>query len=191
MTLLCFLSWDFTVVLPELDEDLDEVFSFGLYEVCDLDLLQSLEWVDNLYVRIISCVVCHGDSDKCWSDSIWKCFCGDVCDVIWNNFYVNYCSCDFNICGSVTVMLTCYVCACPGGVERLIWCGALCETAASCGMQVCLMVVFYPDSLLLCDHIHCIWNRIHSGNDMQCGLILGTGSIAISLIGHYIDCRGG
>ena len=43
MTLLCFLSWGFTVVLLELDEGLDEVFLLGLYEVHDLDLLQSLE----------------------------------------------------------------------------------------------------------------------------------------------------
>ena len=43
MTLLCFLSWGFTVVLLELDEDLDEVFLLGLYDVHDLDLLQSLE----------------------------------------------------------------------------------------------------------------------------------------------------
>ena len=39
MTLLCFLSWDFTVVLLKLDEDLDEVFLLSLYDVCDLDLL--------------------------------------------------------------------------------------------------------------------------------------------------------
>ena len=37
--LLCFLSWGFTVVLQELDEDLDEVFLLGLYDVCGLDLL--------------------------------------------------------------------------------------------------------------------------------------------------------
>ena len=43
MTFLCFLSWGFTVVLLELDEDLDEIFLLGLYDVCDLDLLQSLE----------------------------------------------------------------------------------------------------------------------------------------------------
>ena len=43
MTLLCFLSRSFTVVLLELDKDLDEVFLLGLYDVCDLDLLQSLE----------------------------------------------------------------------------------------------------------------------------------------------------
>ena len=46
MTLFCFLSWGFTVVLLELDKDVDEVFLLGLYDVCDLDLLQSLEWVD-------------------------------------------------------------------------------------------------------------------------------------------------
>ena len=39
MTLFCFLSWGFTVVLLELDEDLDEVFLLGLYDVHDLDLL--------------------------------------------------------------------------------------------------------------------------------------------------------
>ena len=43
VTLLCFLSWGFTVVLLELDEDLDEVFLLSLYEVHGLDLLQSLE----------------------------------------------------------------------------------------------------------------------------------------------------
>ena len=39
MTLLCFLSWGLTVDLLELDEDLDEVFLLGLYDVHDLDLL--------------------------------------------------------------------------------------------------------------------------------------------------------
>ena len=39
MIILCFLSWGFTVVLLELDEDLDKVFLLGLYEVCGLDLL--------------------------------------------------------------------------------------------------------------------------------------------------------
>ena len=53
MTLLCFLSWGFTVYwftmfLLELGEDLYEVFLLGLYDACDLDLLQSLEWVDKL-----------------------------------------------------------------------------------------------------------------------------------------------
>ena len=48
MTLLCFLSWGFAIVLLELDEYLNEVFLLGLYNVCDLDLLQSLEWVDKL-----------------------------------------------------------------------------------------------------------------------------------------------
>ena len=48
MTLFSFLSWGFTVVLLELDEYLDEVFLFGLYNVHDLDLLRSLEWVDKL-----------------------------------------------------------------------------------------------------------------------------------------------
>ena len=48
MTLFCFLSWGFTAVLLKLDEDLDEVFLLGLYDVCNLDLLQSLDWVDKL-----------------------------------------------------------------------------------------------------------------------------------------------
>ena len=131
----------------------------------------------NFYLRMISCVVCHSNSDRFWSDGVFKCFCSDVCNVIWNEFCVNYCDCDFNICGNVTVILTCYVCACPSGVEKLIWCDALCWNVASCGMQVCLMVVFYLDSLLLYDHIHHIQNGIHLDNDMQCDLTLGTGSI--------------
>ena len=48
MTLFYFLSGGFTVVLLELDEDVDEVFLLGLYDMCDLDLLRSLEWVDKL-----------------------------------------------------------------------------------------------------------------------------------------------
>ena len=131
----------------------------------------------NFYVRMISGVVCHGDSDTCWSGSVLKCCCGDIFDVIWNDFCVNYCDCDFDICQSVIVILTCYVCACPSGVKKLFWCDALCENVVSCGMQVCLMVVFYLDSLLLCDHIHHIQNSIHLGNDVQCGITLGTGSI--------------
>ena len=131
----------------------------------------------NFCMRMISCVVCHSNRDKCWSDGVLKCFFGDVCDVIWNDFSVNYCGCDFNICRSVTVILTCYVCACPCGVEKLIWCNALHAIVVSCSMQVHLMVTFYLDSLLLCDHIHHIQNSIHLGNDMQCSLTLGTGSI--------------
>ena len=89
-----------------------------------------------------------------------KCFCDGVCDVIWNDFCVNYCDCDFNIHKSVTVILACYVCACPGsGVWKLIWQDALC--VASCGVPVYLLVVFYLDSLLLCDHIHHIQSNVH------------------------------
>ena len=110
----------------------------------------------NVYMRMISSVVCHGNNNKCWSDGVMKCSCGDICDVIWNDFCVNYCDCDFDICGSVTVILTCYVCSCSSGVKKLIWHDALCESVVSCGVQMCLMVVSYLDSLLLCDHIHCI-----------------------------------
>ena len=39
MNLLCFLSWGFTVVLLELEDDLYEVFLLGLYDVHDLHLL--------------------------------------------------------------------------------------------------------------------------------------------------------
>ena len=53
MTLFCLLSCGFTVVLLDLDEDLDVVFLLGLYDVYDLDLLPSLEYVDKL--------LCDGD----------------------------------------------------------------------------------------------------------------------------------
>ena len=69
----------------------------------------------NFYVRMVYSVVHHGNNDKCWSDSTVKCSCGGICDVIWNDFCVNYYNCDFDICESVTVILTCYVCACPSG----------------------------------------------------------------------------
>ena len=39
MTLFCLLSCGFTVVLLDLDEDLDMVFLLGLYGMCVLDLL--------------------------------------------------------------------------------------------------------------------------------------------------------
>ena len=39
MAVLCFLSEGFTVVQLKLDEDLDEVFLLGLYDVHDLDLM--------------------------------------------------------------------------------------------------------------------------------------------------------
>ena len=166
MTFLCFLPWGFIVVLLELDEDLDEV-SYLVYMKCVIWTCCNLcNGLINFYVRVISCVMCHSNSNKCWSDGVWKCFCDDICDVIWNNFCVIYYDCDFNICGIVTVILNCYVCACPGGVENLIWCCVLCESVTSCDVQVSLIVVFYLDSLLLCDHIHCIQNSVHSGNDV-------------------------
>ena len=45
MTFQCFFSWGFTVVLLELDEDLNGVFLLDLYGLHSVDLLQSLEWV--------------------------------------------------------------------------------------------------------------------------------------------------
>ena len=39
VTLLCFLSWGFTAVLLEVDEDLSEVFLLSLYGGCGVDLL--------------------------------------------------------------------------------------------------------------------------------------------------------
>ena len=112
MTFLGFLSRGFTVVLPELDEDLDEVFLLGVYDVCDLICCNPWNELIDFYMRTISGVVCHGNNDKCWSDDIMKCSYDGIHDVIWNDFCVNYCDCDFNIQESVTVILTCYVCAC-------------------------------------------------------------------------------
>ena len=37
----------------------------------------------SFYVMKISCMVCHGSNDGCWSDGIGKCFCGDQ-DVMWS-----------------------------------------------------------------------------------------------------------
>ena len=48
MSLCCLLSWGFTGVLLELDEGLYRVLLLGLYAVCGLDLLCSLEWVEEL-----------------------------------------------------------------------------------------------------------------------------------------------
>ena len=63
-------------------------------------------------------------------------------------------------------------------VSRSLSCVMPCvRVLVSYGMQVCLMVVSYLDSLLLYDHIHHIQNNVHLGNDVQCSLILGTGSI--------------
>ena len=67
------------------------------------------------YMRKISSVLCHGDNNKCWSDGVMKWFSGGISIVIWNGFCVNYCNCDFDICKSVTVILSCHVCACPSG----------------------------------------------------------------------------
>ena len=65
MTLFCLLSCGFTVVLLDLDEDLDVVFLLGLYGVCVLDLLWSHHWsgLISFYVMKISCVVCHSSND--------------------------------------------------------------------------------------------------------------------------------
>ena len=124
----------------------------------------------SFYVMMIFSVACHGGSNKCWSDDVVKCFCGGICNVIMNDLCMNYHDYYFNICESVTVIMACYTCVCPGGgVWRLIWYNALC--VISCGMQVCLMVVFYLGNLLLCDHTHCIQNSIHQGSYVQCGPI--------------------
>ena len=48
MTLWCFLSWGFIGVLLELDEGLYRVLLLDLHAVCGLDLLWSLEWVEDL-----------------------------------------------------------------------------------------------------------------------------------------------
>ena len=61
MTQCCFLSCGFTTVLPELDDDLSGVFLLGLYAGCELDLLWSLEWVeellceDDLWYGVLQC----------------------------------------------------------------------------------------------------------------------------------------
>ena len=46
VTLLYFLSWCFDVVLLQLDEGLEDVILLDLYQVCGLDLLWSLEYVE-------------------------------------------------------------------------------------------------------------------------------------------------
>ena len=48
VTLLYFLSWCFNVVLVELDEGLEDAVLLDLYEVQGLDLLWSLEWMEEL-----------------------------------------------------------------------------------------------------------------------------------------------
>ena len=78
MTLFCLLSCAFTAGIPDLDKDLDVVFLLGLYGVCVLDLLGSLEWADKLLCNEDSLVVCHSGDDGCWSDSVRKCFCGGI-----------------------------------------------------------------------------------------------------------------
>ena len=55
-------------------------------------------------------------------------------------------------------------------------------------VQVCLMVVFCLANLLLHDHTHCNQNILYSGNDGQCVLILGTGSM-VPFTGHHIGSR--
>ena len=69
MTLFCFLSRGFTVVLLELDEDLDVVFLLGVYDVHDLDLLQSLESVDKLLCDEDLLCGMSQSSNKYWSMS--------------------------------------------------------------------------------------------------------------------------
>ena len=48
MTLFCLLACGFTVILLDLDEDLDVVFLLGLYGMCVLNLLESLERINKL-----------------------------------------------------------------------------------------------------------------------------------------------
>ena len=75
--------------------------SYLVYTMCMIRTCCKL-WnrLINFYVRMISSVVCHGNSDKSWSDGVMKCFYGGICDVIWNGFCVNYCNYDFDICES-------------------------------------------------------------------------------------------
>ena len=68
----------------------------------------------NFYMRMISGVVCHSNNDECWSDSVMKCSCSGICDVIWSDSCVSYCKCDFDICKSVIVILICYFDTFPG-----------------------------------------------------------------------------
>ena len=58
-------------------------------------------------MKMISCVVCCSDNDKCLSDSDMKCSCEGICYVIWSGFCVSYYDCDFGICRNVTVIWTC------------------------------------------------------------------------------------
>ena len=83
--LLYFLSWCFDVILLELDEGLEDAVLLDLYEVCGLDLLQSLE-----------CVVCCTYNYKYLSVDDVMCFWEGICDKIWNNFCVSYCGCGFD-----------------------------------------------------------------------------------------------
>ena len=136
-------------------------YSYWVYMVCMFWTYCNL-WNGSIssYVMKISCVVCQGSDNGCWSDGVGKCFCGGICDVIRNDFCVNYCNCYFDIYESMSVILICYTCACSGvGSWRSIWYNALC--AIFCGMQVCQMVVFCLDNLLLCDHTHRTQNNVH------------------------------
>ena len=143
----------------------------------------------NFYVRMISCVVCHSNSDKCWSDGVFKCFCGDICNVIWNDFCVSYCDCDFDICGSVTVILTCYACACPSG-NVWGWSGVMPCVPSPVSCRCAWW--WYSIQTICCYVAILITLKTMHVRAIMCNvaqfLILKT---LIPLIGQHIDCRRG
>ena len=113
VTFLCLLSWCFTVVLLELGEGLEEVVLLGLYEVCVLDLLRSLEWVEELLCEDDLLCVCCGNNNKSLCDGDMKCFCEGIYDINLSGFCASYYDCDFGICKNVMRIWTCYTCAYP------------------------------------------------------------------------------
>ena len=186
MTLLCFISWGFTVILLELDEDLDEVFLLGLYEVYGLDLLWSLEWVKELlHEDDLQCGVSWQWVLEWWCHEVslwWHLQCNLeqlLCELFWLwLWYLWECDCDLDL-----------LC------RNLSW-------------RWCLEVylVLRVLSLMVCKHawwwysiwtVHCYMTIFIAFKAMyiwatMCHVAqLLTLEALVFLIGHYINCRWG
>ena len=91
MTCICFLSWGFTVVLLELDDDLDEVFLLGLYKVCGSGstAISGMSQGTSMWgwspVWCVLAIMMSPGVMVSWSTSY-----DGICYVIWNNFCVSY-----------------------------------------------------------------------------------------------------
>ena len=184
MTLWCFLSWDSTGVLLELDEGSYRLLLLGLYAVHGLDLLWSLEWAG-------------GTSTWGWS-SMW-CVAGQKLWVLWKwhrsaSMVASAISMMWPLTASVGVVMTMTPIstwlglwpwsAVPIFVPVMVsrsWSGAM-PGVGILSMMMCRCSWWWYPIWTVCYYItilHHIQSNIHLGNDVWCDLTLDIGSIGL------------